>query len=100
MVAVEPGFERVFRDELPRIARTVFLICHDHHLAEDIAEDAFVQLLRHGTRLAASSVRGPGTQGRGPLGGQAVRRDFRRWTADAWCLVLSLCPGSTLAMRP
>ncbi len=82
-MAVEPGFERVFRDEFPRIARTVFVICHDHHRAEEIAQDAFVQLLRHWDKV--SRLERPGAWVRKVavrLAVKAVRRDFRRRTAE------------------
>jgi RNA polymerase sigma-70 factor (ECF subfamily) len=36
-----------FRAAYPSIARTVFVILHDRALAEEIAQDAFVQLYRH-----------------------------------------------------
>lgn len=35
-----------FRSAYPAVARTVFLILHDHALAEEVAQDAFVQLYR------------------------------------------------------
>jgi len=40
-------YERLFHEQYSRILRTVFLVCHDHDRAEDIAQDAFVQLWRH-----------------------------------------------------
>ena len=36
-----------FRAAYPSVARTVFLILHDRAVAEEIAQDAFVQLYRH-----------------------------------------------------
>lgn len=36
-----------FRAAYPKVARTVFLILHDRAVAEEIAQDAFVQLYRH-----------------------------------------------------
>jgi RNA polymerase sigma factor (sigma-70 family) len=40
-------FDAVFSVEYPRVLRTVFLICHDSQLAQDVTQDAFVELLRH-----------------------------------------------------
>jgi RNA polymerase sigma factor (sigma-70 family) len=40
-------FDTVFSVEYPCVLRTVFLICHDSQLAQDVAQDAFVELLRH-----------------------------------------------------
>ncbi len=36
-----------FRAAYPKVARTVLLIVHDRAAAEEIAQDAFVQLYRH-----------------------------------------------------
>ena len=82
-MAAQQGFERLFRDEFPRIARTVFLICHDHHRAEEIAQDAFVQLLRHWDDV--SRLERPGAWVRKVavrLAVKAVRRDLRRRTVE------------------
>lgn len=43
----DPDFEGLFHAEFPSVVRTVFLICRDHERAEDLAQDAFVELLRH-----------------------------------------------------
>jgi len=40
-------FDAVFSAEYPCVLRTVFLICHDSQLAQDVTQDAFVELLRH-----------------------------------------------------
>ena len=40
-------FDAVFSVEYPCVLRTVFLICHDSQLAQDVTQDAFVELLRH-----------------------------------------------------
>ena len=44
-------FEQVFREEFQTVLRTVFLICHNHHRAEEVTQDAFVQMLRHWDRV-------------------------------------------------
>lgn len=36
-----------YRAAYPTVARTVFLILHDRAVAEEVAQDAFVQLYRH-----------------------------------------------------
>lgn len=40
-------FDTVFSVEYPYVLRTVFLICRDSQLAQDVTQDAFVELLRH-----------------------------------------------------
>jgi RNA polymerase sigma factor (sigma-70 family) len=40
-------FTRFFRQEFPRVVRTVFLIIADHSWAEEIAQDAFLKLFHH-----------------------------------------------------
>jgi RNA polymerase sigma-70 factor, ECF subfamily len=41
------AFTAFFLAEYPRMVRTVYLIVHDHGRAEEIAQDAFEQLLDH-----------------------------------------------------
>lgn len=41
------AFTAFFSAEYPRMVRTVFLVVHDHGHAEEIAQDAFEQLLSH-----------------------------------------------------
>jgi len=41
------AFTAFFAAEYPRMVRTVYLVVHDHGRAEEIAQDAFVQLLDH-----------------------------------------------------
>ncbi|MFT4108607.1 RNA polymerase sigma factor [Propionicimonas sp.] len=43
----EAEFDWWYRTAYPRVARAVFLVVHDRGVAEDIAQDAFVQMLRH-----------------------------------------------------
>ena len=40
-------FARFFRQEFPRVVRTVFLIIADRGRAEEIAQDAFLKLFHH-----------------------------------------------------
>jgi RNA polymerase sigma-70 factor (ECF subfamily) len=49
-----PGedFERLFAAEYAAVVRAVFLICHDHQRAQDVTQDAFVQLLRHWDKVS------------------------------------------------
>ena len=44
--AAESDFTAFFRAEYARTARTVYLVLHDQARAEEITQDAFVQLLR------------------------------------------------------
>ena len=57
------GFEAFFATEYVRVVRTVFLVVHDQGQAEELAQDAFVQLLRHWSKIAASSNPAPGYGG-------------------------------------
>jgi RNA polymerase sigma-70 factor (sigma-E family) len=47
MSGLHEDYERLFHEEYRPLLRTVFLICHDHHRAEDIVQDAFLQLFKH-----------------------------------------------------
>jgi DNA-directed RNA polymerase specialized sigma24 family protein len=40
-------FTWFFRAEFPAVAKTVWLVLHDRGQAEEVTQDAFVQLLRH-----------------------------------------------------
>ena len=40
-------FQWLFLTEYPAVVRTTYLVLHDHGLAEEITQDAFVQLLKH-----------------------------------------------------
>jgi RNA polymerase sigma-70 factor (ECF subfamily) len=46
-------YSTFFRQEFARVTRTVVFIVHDRERAEDIAQDAFVQLLRNWDRISA-----------------------------------------------
>lgn len=45
--AARDEFDWWYRAAYPRVARTVLLIVHDRGRAEEVTQDAFVQLLRH-----------------------------------------------------
>jgi len=45
-------FDWLFADEFPAVMRAVYLIVHDQDRAEDITQDAFVQLLRHWKKVS------------------------------------------------
>lgn len=47
-MAQEGGdFDSLFAVEYPAVLRTVYLVCRDHQQAQDVTQDAFVELLRH-----------------------------------------------------
>ena len=49
---VDAEYDLLFSVEFPAIMRTVYLILHDLDRAEDIAQDAFVQLLKHWRKVS------------------------------------------------
>jgi RNA polymerase sigma factor (sigma-70 family) len=52
MDVVDDGYTGLFRREFGHVTRTVFFIVHDHERAEDIAQDAFLQLLRNWPKVS------------------------------------------------
>lgn len=50
--AVDREFEELFDAEFPAVVRSVFLVCQDLGRAEDLAQDAFVELLRRWRRVS------------------------------------------------
>jgi RNA polymerase sigma-70 factor (ECF subfamily) len=46
-VAAEDDYRRLFEAVYPRLVRTVWFVVHDQALAEDVVQDAFVELYRH-----------------------------------------------------
>jgi RNA polymerase sigma factor (sigma-70 family) len=50
--AADGDFDSLFAAEYAPVLRTVLLICHDTHLAQDITQDAFVELLRHWDKVS------------------------------------------------
>ena len=47
----DTAFSAFFASEYTRMVRTVYLIVHDHGRAEEIVQDAFVQLLDHWEKI-------------------------------------------------
>jgi RNA polymerase sigma-70 factor (sigma-E family) len=47
MGEVDREFEELFYAEFPCVVRSVFLVCQDLSRAEDLAQEAFLELLRH-----------------------------------------------------
>ena len=58
--AVEPDVRELFVAEYPALVRTLALIVRDRTAAEDLAQDTFVQLLRHWPRVATYDAPVPG----------------------------------------
>lgn len=52
MVERDAQFTGFFRDEYPRLVRTLFLVVRDAEQARDIAQDAFVQLFARWRRIS------------------------------------------------
>jgi RNA polymerase sigma-70 factor (ECF subfamily) len=73
--AVEPDVRELFVAEYPALVRTLALIVRDRAAAEDLAQDAFVQLLRHWPRVATYDA--PGAWLRRVAIRMAVREDYR-----------------------
>jgi RNA polymerase sigma factor (sigma-70 family) len=48
----EVAYAWLFRQEFPAVVRTVFVILHDRQDAEDVAQEAFTQLLVHWRKVA------------------------------------------------
>ena len=47
-----PDFESLFRTEFPRVARTVHHIVGDRRQADEVTQDAFLELLRHWPKVS------------------------------------------------
>jgi RNA polymerase sigma factor (sigma-70 family) len=52
MDRVDADYTSFFRQEFPRVVKTITVIVHDRERAEDVAQDAFVQLLRNWTKIS------------------------------------------------
>jgi RNA polymerase sigma factor (sigma-70 family) len=50
-VDADEEFRWLFVNDYPSVVRTTYLVLHDHARAEEIAQDAFVQLLRHWSKV-------------------------------------------------
>jgi RNA polymerase sigma-70 factor (ECF subfamily) len=48
----EAEYSWFYRGEYPHVVRTVFLILHDRQRAEDVTQDAFVQLYAHWNKVS------------------------------------------------
>ncbi len=46
-VAFDDGYAAFYRAEFPHVVRTSYLIVHDRQRAEEVAQEAFIQLLVH-----------------------------------------------------
>jgi RNA polymerase sigma-70 factor (ECF subfamily) len=80
-----PEFAEFFRDEFAAVTRTAYLVLHDRDAAEDVAQDAFAQLLKHwdtvsGYERPAAWVRRVAIR----LAVRAARRDRLRDRLLAW----------------
>ena len=71
----EADVQQLFVAEYPALVRTLAMIARDRAAAEDIAQDAFVQLLRHWPRV--STYDAPGAWLRRVAIRMAVREDHR-----------------------
>lgn len=52
MQAVDAQYTRFFTDEFAGVVRVVYLILHDRGRAEEISQEAFLQLLLHWTKVS------------------------------------------------
>lgn len=52
MGELSASFESLFRREYRHVARTVFLILHDHGAAEEVTQDAFGKLLQRWDKIS------------------------------------------------
>ena len=52
MGQVDSEFEELFDAEFPAVVRSVFVVCQDLGRAEDLAQEAFLALLRHWPRVS------------------------------------------------
>ena len=51
-VGSQDEYASFFRAEFPRVVRTSYLIVHDRQRAEDIAQEAFIQLFTHWSKVS------------------------------------------------
>ena len=52
MSDTDTEYDLLFTVEFPNVMRTVYLILHDVDRAEDVTQDAFVQLLKHWKKVS------------------------------------------------
>ena len=48
----EDEYAAFYRAEFPHVVRTSYLIVHDRHRAEEIAQEAFIQLFTHWAKVS------------------------------------------------
>ena len=48
----EDEYAAFYRAEFPHVVRTSYLIVHDRHRAEEVAQEAFIQLLTHWSKVS------------------------------------------------
>ena len=68
-----------FRVEFPMVLRTVFLILGDRGKAEDVTQEAFIQLLSHWKKISAVRA----TRRLGQAGGDPSRGEDAEARTDA-----------------
>jgi DNA-directed RNA polymerase specialized sigma24 family protein len=51
-VGIDDGYDSFYRAEYLHVVRTSYLIVHDRQRAEDVAQEAFIQLLTHWKKVS------------------------------------------------
>lgn len=51
-VKSDDEYAAFYRAEFPHVVRTAYLIVHDHERAEEVAQEAFIQLLTHWKKVS------------------------------------------------
>ena len=77
--AIDDGYASFYRAEYPHVVRTSYLIVHDRQRAEDVAQEAFIQLFTHWRKI--SRYEQPGAWVRRVairLASRVARRERRR----------------------
>ena len=85
-VGIDDGYESFYRAEYPHVVRTSYLIVHDRQRAEDVAQEAFIQLLTHWRKV--SRYEQPGAWVRRVairLASRVARREQRRPSLEHQC---------------
>lgn len=78
-MVIDDGYASFYRAEYPHVVRTSYLIVHDRQRAEDVAQEAFIQLLTHWRKV--SRYEQPGAWVRRVairLASRVARRELRR----------------------
>ncbi len=90
-------FAWFFREEFAAVVRTVFLVVRDRGRAEDVAQEAFVQLLRHWKKVSRYEM--PDAWVRRVairLAVRNARREWRRRDLEAGAREPATAPGRDL----